>query len=380
MVLIAIYSLFVVVLDLFALQFKLIFSIIHTIFRIVRPPKEKSLKDENILITGAGHGIGRELALQLAGLGGRLALWDIDAARCEETAKEVRAKGGRAVHYSCDISDRTHVLETAAKVRREVGVIGLIINNAGIVPIHPVLDHNPQQIKRVFEINVISHFWILEAFLPDMIANNHGHVCAIGSMTSLVGSANLVPYSATKFAVRGLMQALGSELREDARRPNIHLTTVHPFIVNTGQVQRPRLRFPRLLGVQRPEYAAQEIIKAIRRNEREASVPGWLLPLHNIVRSLPLETFSLLKDFMDSGAEAHDAAWRGDALRPHIVRQHSTPALIGNNSASKHLHKNGFHRPILNLRNQQSRFMMNDLGLHGNSIINNKEIITEPAK
>jgi len=85
-------------------------------------------------------------------------------------------------------------------------------------------------------------------------------------------------------ALTGLMQALGAELREDARKPNVHLTTVHPFIVSTGQVQRPRLRFPKLLGVQRPEYAAQQIIKAIRRNEREASVPGWLLPLHNIVR------------------------------------------------------------------------------------------------
>jgi len=71
-------------------------------------------------ITGAGHGIGRELALQVAGLGGRLALWDVDAARCEETAREVRAKGGRAVSYTCDISDRTQVLETAVKVRREV--------------------------------------------------------------------------------------------------------------------------------------------------------------------------------------------------------------------------------------------------------------------
>ncbi|XP_065343589.1 17-beta-hydroxysteroid dehydrogenase 13-like [Cloeon dipterum] len=379
MLLIAIYSLFIVLADLVSLQFKLVFSIFQVILRIVFPPKEKSLKNENILITGAGHGIGRELALQLAGLCNQLALWDIDIDKCEETAKAIRAKGGKAECYKCDISDRTSVLETASKVRREVGFIGMIINNAGVVPIHPVLDHNPQEIKRVFEINVISHFWMLEAFLPAMIANNHGHICAIGSMTALVGSSNLVPYSASKFAVRGLMQALEEELQEDARKPKIHLTTVHPFIVNTGQVQRPRLRFPRLLGVLKSEYAAKEIIKAIRRNEHEASVPGWLLPLHNIVRSLPMETFGLLKGFMDSGAEAHEGAWHGDALRPIILRQHSTPVLgINQSPVLRHTHhKNGFHRPQMLHVTRQRQISISDLGLHG--LLNGKEL-TQTAK
>lgn len=80
------------------------------------------------------------------------------------------------------------------------------------------------------------------------------------------------------------MQSLAEELREDVRRPQIHLTTIYPFIVDTGQVQRPRLRFPRLLGVQRSSHAAGQIIRAIRRNQREASIPAWLLPLHNMAR------------------------------------------------------------------------------------------------
>jgi hypothetical protein len=94
--------------------------------------------------------------------------------------------------------------------------------------------------------------------------------------------------------------------------------------------------------------------------------------LKAIFRSLPLETFGLLKDFMASGAEAHDAAWRGDALRPQIIRQCSTPSLGSNKPM--HIHKNGFHhRPVLNLRNQrQQLFMINDLGNHGN--LKEKEI------
>ena len=73
-------------------------------------------------VTGAGHGIGRELALQLAEQGARLALWDVDAARCEHTARDIRAKGGRAISYCCDISERAQVIDTAAKVRREVSL------------------------------------------------------------------------------------------------------------------------------------------------------------------------------------------------------------------------------------------------------------------
>lgn len=80
------------------------------------------------------------------------------------------------------------------------------------------------------------------------------------------------------------MQGLAEELEEDPRRPKIHLTTVHPFIVDTGQVQRPRLRFPRLLGVQQAEHAAEQIIRAIRRNQTEATVPSWLLRVHNFAR------------------------------------------------------------------------------------------------
>ncbi|KAF4523844.1 hypothetical protein B566_EDAN016807 [Ephemera danica] len=320
--LLVIYSYLIVLLDLIGLHFQLIFSFIKAFLRVIRPTRFKSLREENIVITGAGHGIGRELALQLAELGARLALWDLDGARCEETAKDVRAKGGIAISYCCDISERSQVLDTATKVRKELGIVGMVINNAGVVIIHPLLDHGPQQIRKIFDVNVISHFWMLEAFLPDMIASNHGHIAAVCSMT-------------------GLMQALGEELKEDARKPNIHLTTIHPFIVNTGQVQRPRLRFPKLLGVQKPSHAAHMIIRAIRQNKQEASVPGWLLPLHDLARALPAETFGLLKNFVASGAEAHDPAWQGDA--PH---QAVMAILHGNCKSNNKLHSSSTqHQP-----------------------------------
>jgi all-trans-retinol dehydrogenase (NAD+) len=71
-------------------------------------------------ITGAGHGIGRELALQFSSLGARLALWDLDLGLCEQTAKEVRSLGGQAQAFCCDVSNRQQVLETAEKTRKQV--------------------------------------------------------------------------------------------------------------------------------------------------------------------------------------------------------------------------------------------------------------------
>jgi 2-hydroxycyclohexanecarboxyl-CoA dehydrogenase len=77
-------------------------------------------------VTGAGHGIGQALAMQLAAQGARVALWDVDAARCEQTAREIRNKGGRAMSYCCDVADRAQVLDTAARVKREVSSQSLL--------------------------------------------------------------------------------------------------------------------------------------------------------------------------------------------------------------------------------------------------------------
>ena len=81
------------------------------------------------------------------------------------------------------------------------------------MPINPLEKQTEEDIRKTFDINVFSHFWTLEAFLPHMKEQNRGHIVAISSISGLVGLPNLVPYSATKFAVRGLMESLYTELR-----------------------------------------------------------------------------------------------------------------------------------------------------------------------
>lgn len=82
------------------------------------------------------------------------------------------------------------------------------------MPCRPLLQQTEAEIRRTFDVNVYAHFWLLQATLPDMLAANRGHVVALSSIAGMAGLENLVPYCGTKFAVKGLMEALGEELRQ----------------------------------------------------------------------------------------------------------------------------------------------------------------------
>ena len=303
--LLKLYSAAVLLVDILLLVVRCLASIVQNTFELVVPPAEKSVAGEVVLITGTGHGMGRELAVKFAALGAKPVCVDINEKGNEETARLVADRTGKKAHtYKCDVSNREEVLALAAKVRAEVGAVTVLVNNAGIMPTHPLLKHTPQEIRKIFDINVLAHFWMLEAFLPSMIQNNHGHVLALSSMAGVMGLTNLVPYCASKFAVRGLMEAISEELREDARINNVKFTTICPYMVDTGLCAKPRIKFPSILSLLSPSEAADEIITAMRRNYHEVSIPRVLLNINNVCRIFPVKVGLLLKDFLDSGLEA----------------------------------------------------------------------------
>jgi len=117
-------------------------------------------------ITGAGHGIGRELAHQFSQLGCVIVCWDINLEAAQETASEVKQSGGQAYAFHCDVSDQQDVETTAQKVKNTVSHIDIIINNAGIMPCHPLLSHSVQEIDRCIDINVKGCIWVsISSFL-----------------------------------------------------------------------------------------------------------------------------------------------------------------------------------------------------------------------
>jgi all-trans-retinol dehydrogenase (NAD+) len=184
----------------------------------------------------------------------------------------------------CDVTNREQVLKLGKTILQEVGPVTVLVNNAGIMPCIPLLKTSEDQIRKTFDVNVMAHFWMLEAFLPHMIQEKKGHIVATSSIAGLCGLTNLVPYCSSKFAVRGLMEALHEELREDPRNFNIRTTTVFPYMVDTGLCKKPKIRFPGLLGLINPKTAAESIILAHREDRVEATIPRYLLPLNNHTR------------------------------------------------------------------------------------------------
>lgn len=94
--------------------------------------------------------------------------------------------------HRVDVTNREKVLDTAKKVQNEVGDITILVNNAGIMPQHEMLKHSEKEIRLIFDINVLAHYWMFEAFLPKMIEKNSGNIVALSSMAGVVGLPNLV--------------------------------------------------------------------------------------------------------------------------------------------------------------------------------------------
>ncbi|XP_033208954.1 short-chain dehydrogenase/reductase family 16C member 6-like [Belonocnema kinseyi] len=297
----------IIVADVLLLFLKIIFYLFESIYRFFVPAEEKSVAGEIVLVTGAGHGIGRELAVRYASLGATVVCWDINQEGNEETANEIKKQGAaRSFAYKCDVSSRDEVLETAEKVREEVGNVTILVNNAGIMPCHSFLTHTPEEIRKLVDVNLMSHFWMLQAFLPSMIEKNHGHVVALSSMAGIVGLPNLVPYCATKYAVRGIMDSICEEIRQISPNKinNIKFTTIYPYMVDTGLCKKPKSRFPNLLALVKPHEAADQIISAQRRNQMEITIPSYWLTVSTFVRTLPYKAILQVIDFVDSGVEA----------------------------------------------------------------------------
>lgn len=112
------------------------------------------------VITGAGRGLGRELALKFAACGATVVLWDIDEENLKSVADEIGASGGEVYYYVCDCSKSEQVQRTAASVREEVGNVAILVNNAGIVTGKSFIESSEKGIQKVMEVNALAHFWV----------------------------------------------------------------------------------------------------------------------------------------------------------------------------------------------------------------------------
>jgi NAD(P)-dependent dehydrogenase (short-subunit alcohol dehydrogenase family) len=231
--------------------------------------------DRVAVITGAGSGIGRALALELADLGARLALSDIDEVAVADTAARCEKAGAQAKSYRLDVADRAAMTAHADAVAAEFGQVNLVVNNAGVALVATVEEMSYEDLEWIVGINFWGVVHGTQAFLPHLIASGDGHLVNVSSVFGFVGVPTQAAYNATKFAVRGFTEALRQEMLV-AKRP-VQVSCVHPGGIRTNIArdardttgQDPHQRAVDFAKIARttPEDAAKIIIRGVRRNK-----------------------------------------------------------------------------------------------------------------
>lgn len=284
---------------------------VEAISSIFKRAKRKSITGQNVLITGSGHGLGREMALKFAHLSTNLVLVDINKQNNDKVREEIESEAKKSktpikvLSYSIDLRDERQVSQLATDVKRDLGDIDILVNNAGIVQCLPFLELDPKLVERTFQVNILAHIWTIKHFLPSMIKNGRGHIVGISSIAGFIGTKYLTDYCASKFAVVGLMESLENELHDDGSNPNINLTTVCPSCMSTGMFQTFTTRLNWLLPVLRADEVADCIIEAVLKNKKFIALPLITLWMHRMSNLVPVKASQLVQQYLDYGVKPH---------------------------------------------------------------------------
>lgn len=236
------------------------------------------------VVTGVGSGIGRALALALATQRARVVIADIMADNAKAVAAEIRAKGGEATAFSCDVSDRTSVQDMKQAANAAFGRVSLLFANAGVTSFERLTDMSPNDIEWIMQVNLMGVTHCVTAFLPDMYAAGDGHIVATASLAGLLPSwvPYHAPYSAAKAGIIGLML----NLRTEAAEHGVGCSVLCPGGVQSGMKENNARYRPQRFGgpdegpvkipenffadvklkFRPPEDVAQMVLRAVRAN------------------------------------------------------------------------------------------------------------------
>jgi meso-butanediol dehydrogenase/(S,S)-butanediol dehydrogenase/diacetyl reductase len=209
-----------------------------------------SLQGKAIVVTGAGQGIGRGIALRLAKDGANIGLVDLKAEKIEAVRQEVEALGVRVATFTADVSKRDDVYAAIDHAEKALGGFDVIVNNAGIAQVKPLAEVLPEDVERIFRINVDGVLWGIQAAAKKFIEGGRkGKIINASSIAGHDGFAMLGVYSATKFAVRALTQAAAKEYASHSITVNAYC----PGIVGTDMWVEIDERFSELTGAPKGE-------------------------------------------------------------------------------------------------------------------------------
>ena len=255
---------------------------------------EFSFAGKAVLITGGSRGLGLTIARQLAAQGARIALLARDENELGRACAQLRERGGEAFAVPCDLLDREQSLGAVRQVLARFGAIDVLINNAGIIEVGPLQNMQRADFEKAMNLHFWAPFNLMEEIIPHMRKRGTGRIVNISSIGGKVAVPHLAPYSASKFALTGLSDALRAELARDG----IHVTTVTPGMMRTGSHVNAKFKgdhgaeftwFALSAGLpfasMNAERAARQIVAACRRGQSSLilTMPARALIIGNAI-------------------------------------------------------------------------------------------------
>src|SRR6266571_5297343 len=221
-----------------------------------------TLTGRRAVVTGAGRGIGRSIALALASAGANVAVTARNTGELEQLVAEIQAMGRQSLAVSCDVTDPEQVQHMATTLIEGLGGVDILVNNAGNAGSHKFLNHSDELWHRMLAVNLTSVYYVTKAFVPKLIDQRWGRIINIASIASRVGGRYIAAYTAAKHGVLGLTRALAVELLPY----NITVNAICPGYVNTPMTDASISNIVARTGM--PESQAREALEKTNPQKR----------------------------------------------------------------------------------------------------------------
>lgn len=249
----------------------------------------KILNGQTVLITGASSGIGAATAIEFAKYGAKVLL----VARNKENLKKVRNaiidSGGSADFFAADISDFKQVQQLADKVKKEVGIPDIILNNAGQGIWKFIDETDYEEVSEMMAVPYFAAFYITKAFLPGMIERNSGHIINMTSYAGFIAFSGATAYIAARTAMIGFHNALTADLYKTNIKTSLaYFAKVESDYWNNNPGSEERLpTSQRLIPAIKPEKAAKAIVNGVLKNRRLIRTPFMIYVMDFLLRYFP---------------------------------------------------------------------------------------------
>ncbi|KAI1823762.1 NAD(P)-binding protein [Xylaria intraflava] len=255
--------------------------------------------NEIAVITGGASGIGKLVAEKLAALGVQVAVLDIQA------IPKSMESNPRIHFFQCDVSSSESVAAAADAVRQKLGHASILINNAGVALPSPLLSTSESALRKVFNVNTISHWFTAQQFVPHMIKANKGHVITVASIASFLTLPMAADYSATKASALAFHEALTSDLKHRHGATNVLTSVIHPNFVRTPLIEKFADHLERSgISMLTAEEVAEPIVAQIKnRRGGQLVIPDGVSLLSG-VRAWPTWLQELIRDALSRGSAA----------------------------------------------------------------------------